>query len=122
MAYRALIAGATGYIGSRLAPLFVERGHAVTALARSSSSARVPQGCRAVISDVFDADSYADAARDHDTLVHLIGVASPSPAKAELFETVDLASACVAANAALRAGIRHIVYVSVAQPAPVMRA
>jgi len=57
-----------------------------------------------------------------DTLVHLVGVAHPSPAKASLFESVDLASARVAARAAAAAGVRHIVYISVARPAPVMHA
>ena len=57
-----------------------------------------------------------------DTLVHLVGVAHPSPTKAALFDSVDLASARVAARAAAAAGIGHIVYVSVARPAPVMHA
>jgi len=51
--------------------------------------------------------------------VDMVGVAHPSPAKAALFESVDLASAQVAARAAMAAGVRHIVYVSVARPAPV---
>jgi uncharacterized protein YbjT (DUF2867 family) len=38
------------------------------------------------------------------------------------FQRVDLASARAAAQAAARAGAAHVVYVSVAQPAPVMRA
>jgi uncharacterized protein YbjT (DUF2867 family) len=49
-------------------------------------------------------------------------VAHPGPAKAEQFRTVDLASLDAALAAALQAGAAHIVYLSVAQPAPVMRA
>ena len=51
-----------------------------------------------------------------------MGTPRPSPAKAAEFEAIDFASAreCIAAAAAV--GVRHFVYVSVAQPAPVMRA
>src|SRR5437899_8639421 len=38
------------------------------------------------------------------------------------FRAVDLASARAAVSAAVEAGIQHFVYVSVAQPAPVMKA
>jgi uncharacterized protein YbjT (DUF2867 family) len=75
-----------------------------------------------VSGDALDETSYVAAARGADTLVHLIGVAHPSPSKAALFETIDLASAQVAARAAVAAELGHIVYVSVARPAPVMHA
>ena len=45
-----------------------------------------------------------------------------SPAKAEQFRSVDLASVRAASAAAVTAGIRHFVYVSVAHPAPTMKA
>jgi uncharacterized protein YbjT (DUF2867 family) len=54
--------------------------------------------------------------------VHLVGIAHPSPAKARQFLSVDLASVRAALDVARKAQIAHFVYVSVAQPAPVMRA
>jgi uncharacterized protein YbjT (DUF2867 family) len=75
-----------------------------------------------VIGDVCDPQVYANAARGYDTLVHLVGVPNPSPAKATQFKRVDLASARAAAYAAGDAEVQHVVYVSVAHPAPVMRA
>ena len=55
-------------------------------------------------------------------MVHLVGVAHPSPAKAKQFVDVDLKAATASIDAAHRARIEHLVFVSVAQPAPVMRA
>ena len=52
----------------------------------------------------------------------MIGVPHPSPAKAAQFRDVDLVSIRVAVKAAWDAGIRHFIYLSVAQPAPVMKA
>jgi uncharacterized protein YbjT (DUF2867 family) len=75
-----------------------------------------------VTGNALDAASYRDAVAGCDTLVHLVGVAHPSPAKAAEFRSVDLVSARQAVAAACHAGIRHFVYVGVARPAPVMHA
>lgn len=116
------ITGGTGYVGRHLIPALLALGHRVRALARESSLARVPEGAEAVIGDALDADSVAAALRPDDTVVHLVGTPHPSPAKAKQFEEIDLASIRATVNAARRVGIGHLVYVSVAQPAPVMRA
>ena len=49
-------------------------------------------------------------------------MAHPSPAKAALFRSVDLASLRPTAEAAAAAAVSHFVYVSVAHPAPAMKA
>jgi uncharacterized protein YbjT (DUF2867 family) len=82
----------------------------------------LPAGCTAVFGNALDTASYAAQVQPSETFVHLVGVAHPSPAKAEQFLTVDLTSARAAVNAATGAGIRHLVYVSVAHPAPMMKA
>ena len=51
-----------------------------------------------------------------------MGVAHPNPSKAAEFRNIDLASGQGAVEAARAAGVQHFVYVSVAQPAPVMKA
>ncbi|MDQ6830106.1 MAG: NAD(P)H-binding protein [Gemmatimonadota bacterium] len=117
-----LIAGGTGYIGTRLVAALIARGHHVRVLARAASIDRVPAGAQAVIGNALDARSIEAALSGADTLIHLIGTAHPGPGKADEFVSVDLASARAAALAASRTSIAHFVYVSVAQPAPVMKA
>jgi uncharacterized protein YbjT (DUF2867 family) len=119
---RVFITGATGYMGRRLAAELVKRGHRVRALVRPGSESRLPGGCEAVMGDALDAASFQDRIAPADTLVQLVGVAHPSPAKAEQFRTVDLASARASVAAACAAGIAHFIYVSVAHPAPAMKA
>ena len=119
---RVFLAGGTGYVGSRLIPRLLARGHSVTALARKGSEGRLPAGCAVVTGDALDETTFADRVAPADTFVQLIGVPHPSPAKAALFRSVDLASAKAAARAAMAAGVSHFVYVSVAQPAPAMKA
>jgi nucleoside-diphosphate-sugar epimerase len=119
---RIFLTGGTGYMGSRLAGVLAQRGHQVRALVRPGSERKAPAGIETVIGDALHGLSYAPQVRPADTFVHLIGVTNPSPANAQEFLRVDLASVTAAVPAALTAGIRHFVYVSVAQPAPVMRA
>ncbi|MCG3117953.1 MAG: hypothetical protein ALAOOOJD_00078 [bacterium] len=99
----------------------MQRGHRVRALAREGSAPKLPAGCTPIRGDVLDKNSYAQQIQPADTLVHLVGVSHPNPAKAEQFRAVDLASMQNSVPAAVAAGIKHFVYVSVAHPAPVMK-
>jgi uncharacterized protein YbjT (DUF2867 family) len=122
MPQQVFVTGGTGYMGTRLIRALRERGHAVRALARAASRDRVPGGCEVVIGDALDASTYVARVAPADTFVHLVGVAHPSPSKAAQFRDIDLRSARASVAAARQTGCRHFVYVSVAQPAPVMPA
>lgn len=116
------ITGGTGYIGQVLIPRLLERGHTGRALVRRGSEQKLPPGCEAVIGNALDGSTFADQVRPSDTFVQLVGVPHPSPAKAAEFQSIDLVSVRASVSAAARAGVEHFIYVSVAQPAPVMKA
>lgn len=116
------VTGGTGYIGRRLIPLLTKHGHAVNAVVRAGSENKLPDKVSSIIADPLKENSYTDSIRGCDTFVHLIGVPHPSPAKAAQFRAIDLPSVEVAVKAAREAGIRHFIYLSVAQPAPMMEA
>ena len=115
------VTGGTGYIGQRLIPELLARGHVVRALVRNGSMAKLPAGAAAVPGNPLDRATFTDQVAPSDTFVQLVGVPHPSPAKARQFRDVDLVSVTASASAARDAGVRHFVYLSVAQPAPVMR-
>ena len=54
--------------------------------------------------------------------MQLAGVAHPRPAKARQFSEIDLKSCQESLAAALANNVKHFVYVSVAHPAPAMKA
>jgi len=116
------ITGGTGYIGQRLIPALIARGHRVEALVRPGSERRLPAGATPIVGNVLARGSFESAICAGSVVVHLVGTPHPSPSKAAEFEAVDFVSAreCIAAAQLARA--RHFVYVSVAHPAPVMHA
>ena len=116
------ITGGTGYLGSRLIPALLDRGHQVKALTRLPSAGKLPPRCVVVAGDALHGMSYAGMIAPARTFVHLVGVSRPRPSKAQDFLRIDLASVEAAVAAAVVAGIKHFVYVSVAHPAPVMKA
>src|SRR5581483_7044504 len=121
MLHNVFITGGTGYIGRRLIPELVRRGHTIRALVRGGSEGKLAPGAIAVPGNTLDGATFADKIAPSDTFIQLVGVAHPSPAKAEQFRAIDLLSIRESVAAAKRAGIAHFIYLSVAQPAPVMK-
>jgi uncharacterized protein YbjT (DUF2867 family) len=120
--HRVFITGGTGYVGRPLISQLLQLGHEVRALVRPGSEKKLPAGCQPILGDALDGKSYASRINPSDTFVQLVGVPHPSPAKAAEFRAIDLASGRSAIEAARNAGVRHFIYVSVAHPAPMMKA
>jgi uncharacterized protein YbjT (DUF2867 family) len=116
------ITGGTGYMGIGLIKMLLEKGYSVKALVRKGSENKLPNGCNYVIANPFDSKSFAKEIPPGATFIQLLGVPHPGPKKKEQFKTIDLASVKASAIAAKEAGVKHFVYVSVAQtPTKIMR-
>lgn len=118
----AIIAGATGYMGVPLIKKLRAASVDVYAIARRQSVPRLPGGCVPVVGSVLDARTYQDRLPRDAVFVHLVGTPHPAPWKAKQFEAVDLASLRESLVAAKAVDASRFVFVSVAHPAPVMRA
>src|SRR5262245_46773863 len=121
-ARRVFVTGGTGYLGRKLIESLARRGVRVRGLVRAGSVDKLPGGAEALVGDVFDAASTARHLASADSVVHLVGTPKPAPWKAREFEAVDAAALEAVLEAARTARVAHFVYVSVAQPAPVMKA
>lgn len=114
--------GGTGYLGRPLLDELLERGHAVRALVRPGSEGKLPTGAVKALGNALDESTFASSISAGSTLVHLVGTPHPSPAKAAEFRRVDLVSIQASTRAAVTSRAAHIIYVSVAHPAPIMDA
>ena len=115
------VTGGTGYIGTPLIRALLECGHQVRALVRAGSEKKLPPGAEAIPGNALDSSSYAGRIRPSHTFVQLVGVSHPNPSKAKEFQAIDGTSALGAIAAARRAEVQHFIYLSVAQPAPIMK-
>jgi uncharacterized protein YbjT (DUF2867 family) len=118
---KVFVAGATGYMGVRLAEQLILKGQSVLGLARSGSEKRLPKNCKPVLGNALDRTSFIDKLDGADTYVQLVGIAHPSPTKGPQFRAIDLKSCEESVAVAMANRIQHFVYVSVAHPAPMMK-
>lgn len=116
------ISGSTGYLGRPLAETLAARGHEVHVLVRPGAQPRAPRGCRPVPGDALRPETYLRSVPAGCVFVQLVGTPHPSPLKAASFQAVDRPAGLGSVRAAQAAGVSHFVYLSVAQPAPIMRA
>lgn len=121
-ARRIVVIGSTGYLGSSLIPRLLARGHRVAAIVRPGSATRIPEGCEIVEANSLDRDRLRPHLRAGDTVVQLVGTPKPAPWKGAQFRAVDLTAGLASIEAAREACVDHFVYISVAHPAPIMKA
>ncbi|MDE0546075.1 SDR family oxidoreductase [Microbacterium sp. C7(2022)] len=112
---RALVLGATGYIGGRLVPRLLAAGYRVRVLARDA--ARVAaftwgDAVEVIEGAAEDRDAVARAAEDVDVLYYLVH----SMAAGKGFEDADLRAARTVADAAVAASVHRIVYLGGLHP------
>jgi uncharacterized protein YbjT (DUF2867 family) len=107
-AIRVLVTGATGYIGGRLVPRLLAKGHHVRCIARNPSRlAGYPwPGAEVVQGDLEDPESVARALRGVEVAYNLVH----SMAAGTAFHERDRIMALDFGRAAARAGVRRIIY------------
>jgi uncharacterized protein YbjT (DUF2867 family) len=102
-----LLTGATGYVGGRLLPALLERGHHVRALTRDPSRAKLQPRVEVVAGDVVQGTGLDEALNGIDValyLVHSMGTGAGA------FADADRRGAEAFAHAAARARTRRVVY------------
>lgn len=111
---RILVAGGTGFIGSRLAPLLVDRGHEVVVLARNPNAEPMSADVVLVQGNVTDPETLDEAFQGIDGIVNLVAL-SPLfvPEGGErMHDWIHRAGTGNLVRAAERHGVSRIIQVS----------
>lgn len=114
-ALHVLVTGATGYIGGRLVPRLLERGHRVRVLVRSPLKLTdVPwrDDVEVVQGDLGDPAAVAEAVRGIDAVYYLVH----SMRATGDFDADEARAAHAVADASAAAGVRRIVYLGALHP------
>ncbi|PIE51142.1 hypothetical protein CSA37_13360 [Candidatus Fermentibacteria bacterium] len=99
---KVFLTGASGFVGSRLARILVERKHEVTAAVRSSSDRSViPEECRIVNTNLFNPDEIAPLIQKADIIYHVAGAVKAKTT--EEFHRINAGSTAAIVKAALSA-------------------
>ena len=110
---RTLVTGATGFLGSHVARLLVERGDEVRATVRPRSNVRALDelGVSTVRADVRDRRAVRGAMRGVDRVFHLAGATNLRLSRERVF-ALNVEGTRVVLEEALRAGVDRVVYTS----------
>ncbi|XVH32438.1 complex I NDUFA9 subunit family protein [Haloferacaceae archaeon DSL9] len=71
---KVLVAGGTGFIGTKLVSELLDRGHDVTVVSRNPSDDPLPTGAEAIAGDVSDYETIEGAVDGHDIVVNLVAL------------------------------------------------
>jgi hypothetical protein len=114
---RLFITGGSGFIGSRLARLAVERGHAVTvvtavnnATERARCDALEKEGITVLTAPLEDSFALARALIGHEVVIHLAAAQHEAQAGENHFHQVNVEGTRRLLELAARAGVRRFVH------------
>ena len=119
---KALVTGATGFVGSHLVEALRGNGVEVTALARSpaKAAALVASGVRVVAADLHNAEALAQAVDGQDVVFHVAGVVAARN-EAEFFSANRDGTRNIVAAAAAGGAPRFVLVSSLAAGGPAPR-
>ncbi len=111
---KALVTGATGFVGGQLAAELTRRGQTVRVLRRESSSLAGLAGLdvEEVVGDILDPDAVARAVAGCDVVYHVAAVSSYWRARAAQVYQVNGGGTRIVVDACLRAGVQRLVHTS----------
>src|SRR5256885_8525583 len=114
---RIFLTGGSGFIGSRLAPLAVQSGHAVTVVTpintpaeQARCDALAKAGIKLVIAPLEDSTVIARELQGHDVVIHLAAAQHEAEAPESHFHRVNVEGTRSLLDMAAKAGVRRFVH------------
>lgn len=121
-----VVPGGNGFIGAEICRVAVQNDHEVAAFGRTGRPALTParhpwtQDVEWRAANIFEPDSWRDLLEGADAVVHSVATIREMPDRNVTFDRVNAASALLAADEAVEAGIDAFVFLSVRDKPPVV--
>lgn len=110
---KVFLTGATGFIGSEILKLLLDKKYEVTVLARDESRIRSEHpALRVIKGDILKPETYSDAMQGLDAVIHLVGIIREYPGKGVTFENMHHKATVNIVDCALKNGIERFVHMS----------
>ncbi|HHS98251.1 MAG TPA: NAD-dependent epimerase/dehydratase family protein [Chloroflexi bacterium] len=111
---KALVTGATGCVGANVVAALLRRGHAVRAMHRSTSKLDALDGLEVerVVGNILDPPSLMRAMEGCDWVFHVAAVSDYWRTPPEVIYRVNVEGTRNVVEAALRTGVRRLIYTS----------
>lgn len=114
---RIFLTGGSGFIGSRLAPLALENGHAVTVVTpintpaeQARCDALTKAGIKLVVAPLEDTAVITRELQEHDVVIHLAAAQHEAQAPESHFHRVNVEGTRSLLDLAAKAGVRRFVH------------
>lgn len=111
---KALVTGATGFLGAWLVRRLLDEGHEVRIIKRSNSSLEELEGLKldVVPGDVTDLDSLIAASKGVDSVFHLAGLVAYSKAQRQAMQQVNVEGTANVLRACEKNAVRRLLHLS----------
>lgn len=106
------VTGATGFVGTHVRDLLLQRGYRVRALVRRTGSLPAADGLEEAPGDITNPASLAPALQNCHAVIHLVGIIEEKPSRGITFDRIHHQGAVNVINAARDAGIARYVHMS----------
>ncbi|KAA0257024.1 complex I NDUFA9 subunit family protein [Deferribacter autotrophicus] len=107
------LTGGTGFVGTEILKTLLKYGYEPIVLVRDPVRLKVKDDrIQIVVGDALKPESYSDALKDVDTVIHLVGIIREFPSKGVTFEKMHYEATKLLVDETVKANVKRFIHMS----------